>query len=366
MRLIVLLFLSVFALTLRAENINVTFVVADTHKSYFYNLVNDVNLAVAKSLGINLEIIHSDSDRFAHVSAIRKIVFRDKKPDYIIFRGFLGNIAKMFDILEQQKIKFITLEQDFTGKDYQFLGTPQQNYKYWMGQINYDDKAGGELLLQALIDAHFVRYPNKKMSITGIGGNTNDQAKNRQSSLDNFNPEKYHNKIHVNQVFLSNWRATQVEKLFSNIYKRYPHTTAYWCAGDQLALSVLKKHQETANTPILIGGFDWIPRMLRKIKTGELTASVGGHFVMVADALVKIIDYENGLNRFILPPFRKQFELITQENIDLYLHSIENSIWNEIDFNDFVFSKNDEHIELTVNNMINLHQKNSAVKTNRE
>lgn len=359
MRLIALLFLIILSFTLRAENINVTFVVPDTHGSDFWNLVNEVNIAAAKDLNINFEIIHSDADRFAHVSAIRDIISRKKKPDYLIFRGFLGNISKLFDLLEENKIKFITLEQEFTGEYLQEVSTPQDKYKYWLGQINYDNKASGQLLLDALISQHFILYPDKKMLITGIGGNASNQSLMRQSALDNFITEKYQNKVVINQVFLSNWRMEYLTERFSAIQKRYPETTAYWCAGDQLALTVLKERSKLNSSPIIIGGFDWLPEILRKIKTGEVTASVGGHFLMVANAMVKIIDYQNGINRFVLPPLMSHHELITQENVDLYLHSIENKIWQQVNFNNFVFSKSKNPLELNVNNIIKLHQKSN-------
>ncbi len=357
MRLIVFILLLISTLTVCAKTINVAFVVPDTHGSDFWNLVNDVNKAAAKDLGINFEIIHSDSDRFAHVSAIREIILRDKKPEYLIFRGFLGNIAKMFDLLEKNKIKFITLEQEFTGEYQKEVSSPQDKYKYWLGQINYDNEAAGQLLLDALIKQHFSLYPDKKMYITGIGGNSSQQSRNRQLSLDNFDIKKYQNQVNINQIFLSNWRMNYLKERFAAIEKRYPETNAYWCAGDQLALTVLSERKKSNHSPIIIGGFDWLPQILRKIKTGEVTASVGGHFLMVANAMVKIIDYQNGFNRFVLPPLLSQHELITQENVDLYLHSIETKIWQQTDFNDFLFSKNAHQLELTVNNMIKQHQK---------
>jgi hypothetical protein len=44
------------------------------------------------------------------------------------------------------KIPFITLEQGFSPDDAKNIGKPQNKYKYWLGQIIYDNKASGELL----------------------------------------------------------------------------------------------------------------------------------------------------------------------------------------------------------------------------
>lgn len=357
---IILFFLSLaLSHSILASNLNVTVVVPDkTTGNYFWDVVRDVNKVAAASLHINLETVFVDNDRFAQFSAIEKIAQRKVKPDYLIFRGFYGHTKKMFDLLEANQVSFITIEQNLSAEKFGINSQPQEIYQYWIGQIIYDNKAGGELLLKALINKHQQIFPNKKMYITGIAGDFEEVSANRQYALDNFIAKQHLNEleeieIEINQIVPMLWDPKIVAKRFPNLNKRYPYTTSYWCAGDQMALKVLEEHKKLSDTEIVIGGFDWMPPALQKIKTGEMTASVGGHFLMVAAAMIKIVDYHNGNNRFLTPPLLNKFELINQDNVDQYLNFMESAGWNNIDYTSFLSTKNAQPPIFNIENMIN-------------
>lgn len=130
--------------TVHAKNLAVTLIVPDKQGPIFWQFVSDVSQAASKSLNIDLKIIYGDSNRFSLKSTIDKILLRQQKPDYLIFRPFLGNTVSVFNSLEKHQLKFVTLEQAFHENMESQIGTPQQKYTYWLGQINYDNKAGGE------------------------------------------------------------------------------------------------------------------------------------------------------------------------------------------------------------------------------
>lgn len=352
MRITILIITLCLTLPLYGKALNVTFIIPDKEGTFFWKLVNSVNAAAAKDLNINLETIYSDTGRFAQISTIKEVASRAVKPDYIIFRGYFGNTIETFKLLETKKIPFITLEQKFTDIEAKELGNPQGKFQYWLGQIIYDNQAGGELLLNSLIASHSKKHPNKPIYITGIGGDVSSLAKERQQALINIDPTLYKEKITLNQIFTTYWRTNTVKERFVAMSKRYPETNIYWCAGDELALTVLTEHKKNLKTPAIIGGFDWVPQALEKIKNKELTASVGGHFLMVTSAMLKIIDYDNGINRFISPPFLHQFELITQENVNYYLTFINEKKWQDTDFSLFLHTKNKNALELNIQSMI--------------
>lgn len=149
------------------------------------------------------------------------------------------------------------------------------------------------------------------------------------------------------------WEPKNIESRFYLLKQRYPNTNTYWCAGDEMALQILKEHKRRSNAPINIGGFDWLPDALDKINKGEMTASVGGHFLMVAKALIKIIDYENGLDSFLTPPLLSQYELITLENVKIYQSFINQQLWDNVNWTRFLKHKYKQHpLDLTVTNLI--------------
>jgi ABC-type sugar transport system substrate-binding protein len=338
-----------------AEKLHVSFLVPDEKGAPFWDLVTGFADRVAEDLDVELEVVNSSANRFASKLAIEKIANRDHKPDYIIFRPFQGNATKIFELLESQEIPFVTLEQAFKGNEALRLGLPGQKYQYWLGQINYDNVAGGELLRDALVRHSQNQKPGKIVFISGLGGNFDGVAEERQASLEK--KFLHSDKIVVNQIFPMNWLASNVKDKFASIHQRYPNTTVYWCAGDEMAVEVieqLKLFSIPASQKIMIGGFDWLPQALEKIKTGEMTASVGGHFLMAGNALLKIVDYHNGFQSFIDHSPSELFELIDTDNIDSYLPFIEKAAWKNIDFRQFSQSKHmgTQVKKLTVANLL--------------
>lgn len=366
MRINIFSLLFFFVIPSIASEVRISFVVPDREGPLFWSFLTDISHSVAKNLGVELEVIYSDSDRFASLAAINEIAARDNKPDYLIFRPFQGNVVEVFNILEKNNIKFVTLEQAFVGEEAISVGKPQQKYSHWLGQINYDNKSGGKLLTQALVKLHQQKYKDRRISITGIGGDFDAVSIDRQTYLDS---QRHINTSYtVNQIFPMLWKPQLIEKRFSAVLKRYPTTNIFWCAGDQMALELIKQLSETTMPHaenIMIGGFDWLPEALEKIKSGEMAASVGGHFLMGASAVIRIIDYHQGVNRFIAGEELHQFELIDSYNVDEYLTFLNEKNWQKLDYHRYLKSYNKEKdiVELTVENMI---KQNKSKQLNRK
>ncbi len=334
-----------------AASSKVTFIIPDKEGPIFWQLVSEISQASANNLNIELNVINSDSNRFALKSTIEDIINSEHKPDFLIFRPFLGNTEVIFKQLEHANIPFVTLEQAFRGESKAVLGNPQEKYKYWLGQINYDNKAGGKLLLDALVNAHQARHPKQTVHIVGIGGDFDEVSTDRQYALEQIKPANSKD-IYIEQIFPMYWNPLMIKERLPLIEKRYPKTNVYWCAGDQMALELLRLHQLTSSTPLIIGGFDWLPQALEKIETGELTASVGGHIFMVTSALLKILDYQQGINHFSSPNSLNQYEVINQENVKKFKTFFNEKQWQQVDFTQFLLSNNPNAKVLNVENML--------------
>ncbi len=109
---IFIIFFSSYAYS-ATKHTDVILLIPDKQGPLFWQLVSDISKAASLSLKVNLEIIYSNSNRFSLRHNIDEIVKRKKKPDYLIFRPFLGNTIIVFDQLEKNKIKFVTLERAF-------------------------------------------------------------------------------------------------------------------------------------------------------------------------------------------------------------------------------------------------------------
>jgi ABC-type sugar transport system substrate-binding protein len=340
MKFICLIALVFMQLKVNAETLNITFVVPDQKNITFWNVVSAVAGSVAEDVDVNLSVVYSDNNRFASKMVLEKIALSLDKPDYLIFRPFQGNSLEVFNLLESQGIPFVTLERAFTSDEAKQLDSPQQKFKHWLGTINYDNEAGGKLLTQALYAQFKTRYPDKPFYLTGIGGDFDAVSLERQAYLEQYFKPNEH--IIVNQIFPMYWRAQAIEERFAGIHQRYPHTNAYWCAGDNMALAVSRQLSKLGIKPgqqVLIGGFDWLPSAIEKIRSGELNASVGGHFLMAGNAILNIIEYHHGNNVFINNLQREKYELIDQSNVNVYLPFLQQAPWPQVDFARFSASK---------------------------
>ncbi|MFT2090522.1 ABC transporter substrate-binding protein [Paraglaciecola sp. 2405UD69-4] len=310
----------------------ITMVIPDKQGWVFWELVNQVSEAVAKSLDVELKIVTGGEDRFATLAIIEKITSSKTKPDYLIFRPFNGNAITIFDKIEASGIKFVTLESVVYGDEALTIQRPKQKYKHWIGEVAFDNVKGGKLLLDTLIKEHHANTPERPASIIGLGGDFASLSTSRHlvlTELEQLNDKR------LNQIFPTYWDPTYITDNFALMMNRYPDANVFWCASDELALEVLKQSQLLFKKPKVIGGFDWLPEVLETIKTGQLTASMGGHFLMGAIAITNIVDYEHGIDRFASHTSPYEFELITKLNVQPHLDFMKQQKWLDVDFKQF-------------------------------
>ncbi|WP_133468601.1 ABC transporter substrate-binding protein [Paraglaciecola marina] len=340
---LIILFISQYSYAMK-----VVMVVPVKKHDVFWETVHQVSVVSAKSLGVELEVVSGGVDRFSTLELIDKITSRQDKPDYIIFRPFHGNAIPTFNKIEASGISFITLEQPVYGDEALQIKKPQQKYKHWIGEVVYNNNKAGQQLLDALFSELTSNHANAMPSLIGIGGNLDNLSASREFALTKL-ASKHDSRI--NQIFPTYWVHQNVAVNFKAMMARYPKTNIFWCASDKLALEVLKQHQLQFGKSGIIGGFDWLPEALEKIKQGQLTASMGGHFLMGAIAITKAFDYHHGIDRFEHPPY--DFELITKHNVENHLDFMQKKQWHDVDYNQFsAYKAGKEPIKLTMKNLL--------------
>lgn len=340
-----------FALTsFFAQAINkptVSFIVPDSENGRFWSVVTDASKVAAVSLGMHLDVVYTDNNRFATLDTIKAMIARDKYPDYVIFRPFEGNAAIAFHLLEKHNIPFVTLENAVLEHQH---NANEQAYENWLGHIDFDNVDGSRQLVNALVQAHKRAKPGKALHITAFGGDFDAISKAREQALLQFARENQ--QVTLNQIFPTYWNADLVEQHFDDILERYPKTNIFWCASDSLALAVLKKMNENSLGQSVIGGFDWMPSALNKIKSGQITASVGGHFLMGANLIVRLFDHSHGIDRFSKKQNSHKFEVITADNVDRYHHFLTEKHWRYVDYQLYSAHYSQTPAEISVEHML--------------
>ncbi|GEK10486.1 ABC transporter substrate-binding protein [Pseudoalteromonas peptidolytica] len=311
-----------------ADSINVLFVNPSLPGEPFWHRVQGATEAAAEQLGIRLNVIYGEGNRIIQLSELTKYLNYRATPDYVILINYPGGAEESLRLLEKYEINHITLEQTISGPEKLAIGNPKEIYKYWLGELHHDnDKAGyvlaKQLYLQAKSKGHKEIYP------VAINGHYGTESDIRSGGASRFFAEVG---VALQQTVYAGWSKEQAFEKTKKLLSRYPKTNLIWCASDLMAMGALTAAGENNNRAVF-GGFDWLNDTFELIRDDDLHASVGGHFMMGAWALVSIYDHHNG-HSYWQNNSELAFDLmvLTKENLDSYhwIKSAKN--WHSIDY----------------------------------
>jgi len=329
----------IFFLAFSAQAIEVTFINPSFKGSPFWQEVSDIANVAASDLNISLKIIYSGGHRLLQKEQIDKLITQENKPDYVIFLPYDGTALATFNKLEQAKLPFVTLERSLFHDLQIKLGTPGETFNYWLAEIYHDNKKAGALLAKALIKASNTKFPSKdSINVAGISGDISGHSNERNAGLIATLAQSAD--FSLTQIVNARWERKQAGQVFIGLLRRYRDIQVVWSASDTMGLGVADiaaTQGKTLNHDLFVGGFDWTAQALQAIKNNRYTASVGGHFMQTAWALVKIYDHHQG--KLVLTKTTSeaiyQLNLIDRHNIDDYQVLLNNPNWDKVDFHKF-------------------------------
>jgi len=338
---------SVFLLSIQkasATDINVALIIASSEQDIFWSQVSKITHATANDLNVNLQTHYHASNRILLDEVISDIVHAQKKPDYVIFMPFGGSLERTFSLLEDAKISFVTLERTYEQQLHvEKIGNPLERFKYWIGEVFYNNTKAGELLAQNLLTHAVNNRQVKKSSLTALGlsGDFHSGSKKREKGFLNIAQQ---NSIEVKQLIYTHWQQNVAKEKLLKLMNRHGNVDIIWCGSDVNSLGALEAISElklNPNKDIVIGGFDWAVTALQKIENKQLTASVGGHIFEGARALIKIFDYHHGIDNFNRDADYSGYllELIDVNNIKEYEQLTKPNNWEDVDFRMFSSAK---------------------------
>jgi ABC-type sugar transport system substrate-binding protein len=339
MKIIVTTFL--LSMSFNVSAINVVLVNPSVPGTPFWDRVTASAERAAQSLDINLTVIYGKDNRIYNYNVLKALVNQKNKPDYVIFSPFDGTAESSFALLNSKKIPFVTLERTLHESEQARVGLPQENYVYWLGEVFHDNVQVGRLLTTTLIDLANKKLPhkNQKFNAIGISGSFSGESADRTQGL--LNITKYQKNIQVLQIVSAGWSREKTRSIFFQFNERYNNIDIIWTASDGMALGVMDAiasgHSKTTREAVVIGGVDWTPEAIRMIQDKQIDASVGGHFMQAAWALVKIYDHHHGIDVFIKSAdnYSYDLEVITAKNVEQYMPISKQVDWSSVDFKRF-------------------------------
>ncbi|WP_157829017.1 ABC transporter substrate-binding protein [Colwellia sp. 75C3] len=319
------------------DKIHVLLVNPSIENDPFWQKIEVITEQAAVELDINLTIIHGHGTRFFQLEELKKYFNKNPAPDYIILINYPGNAKVSMDFMQQHKVKVkvkvITLEQTITKEEKNIIGDPGEIYKNWLGEIYFDNASAGYLLAKGLIN--LAKKANKKPIVAGISGHHGSESSLRNSGLQKA---IYESGAHLTQIVHAGWSYEDAYKKTHKLLQRYPNINIIWCASDHMALGAVKAIEDSGKkvgVDILIGGFDWTPKGINSIYNKKLSASIGGHFMMGALAIIAIYNEEQGISHNIFVNGQHnsfELSLITQKNISHHIKLLQTDRLSQVSF----------------------------------
>ncbi|MCO4799292.1 MAG: ABC transporter substrate-binding protein [Colwelliaceae bacterium] len=286
----------VLALQCTEKKPDILFIVPNANSVFWKNKT----LLMQKSaleLGINLTVYNaplSAQNRYAYTKQINKYLSSHQHPDFIISYLWLKTEENFIAMLDNFKIPFISINSNI-DKHNEFFGNPREKYQYWLAHISPDDFDTGYQLAKKLIEQYKVNH-TASPNILALGGRRDSSSSQaRKLGLDAY--LKQHKKVNFLQYISTNWTSNDATLKMNALLNRHPKIDIVWAANDSIATGVSDALvSKVRSTQPIIGGVDWLPKVLPKIKTKKISLSLGGHMFDGVWAQVLLYDYFNGVD----------------------------------------------------------------------
>lgn len=320
----------------------VGFVSASDPDDPFFTEVIQAMRAAAKDLNIELMIEYSVRSMPMYSRKRGLKLMETYQPDYFLTGHWPGGAKYHLPGAETLGIKSFVFNTPVIANSDFSVTMPRKELSGWLGQMTPDNRQASYLLTDILIEeAHKRKLQGRdgKVHLVALSGGGEDI-----SALDRMDGLKArlnrHNDAVLEEMVLAGWKKNTAYQETARLLENYPETSVIWAASDHMAQGAAEAAEKAGRKPgedIIIGGFDWVEENLRDIQEGRLTASIGGHLLEGAWALVLLYDYHKGLDfaEELDVKFESSMYAITAENFEQYSRLPKGVDWDKVDFTRF-------------------------------
>jgi len=326
---------------------SVMFVSPSTPDDPFFSRVEVFTRLAAESLGFNLTVIYGDAHRIYQQQELERFLATEQ-PDYMIVQVYSGSGKALFDLLDNYpKVKVISLEHLLLNHETEAVGKPGEVYSNWIAELTFDNVAASEALSQYLLEDCETEARTNRWGIVGVNGLHGQEALQRQAGLVEAVNRTTLYELH--QVVNAKWQRELAQKQVRTLLGRYPNTSVVWSASDWMALGVADALMplEKSGQRFCIGGFDWIPEVVDAIESGKLSASVGGHYMLGAWAIVMVYDHIKGVMPTDINSGNPilEMQVMHKGNLSRIAPLLKPEAWKNVDFRQYslYYNKQKKH-----------------------
>jgi ABC-type sugar transport system substrate-binding protein len=313
----------------------------------FYGKFVQFGRLAANDLGVELEVLDSDSDLDTMRDQVCELTERNSPPDYVVLVNTCNLGAELIPQLSNAGLSSFLVCEGFFLAERQLLGRPGGKHRSWVGSLLPDDEQAGYLLAETLIDA--AREQNAvgedgQIHVIGLSGAYSAAAIMRMNGL--RRAVGSHQDVTLDEAAPAMWVRETAARHTREMLGRNSDATVIWAASDTMALGAEDEVVAAGKEPgreIILGGVDWSPSSLEKVEAGSFAASVGGHFLDCARAIVMLYDHHHGKKMEL--ESRSTFEVLTKENCGRYKLFFDQLGRHNLDFSEFSKVQNPELVD---------------------
>ena len=335
----------------RQDPLRVGFICQSPPDNPFWNQVVTVMQAVADDLDIDLVIKYAHTtNSYTFKRLGNRLLDSDPKLDYLLTKYLASITAEHIQHAAKRGTRVFVFNADIPQSDYELVGRrPRETYSNWIGHMLPNDRQAGYDLATALINrARQIGDTGKEGKIDMLAVDSHFESTVGTNRLEGLNEKAAEaSDVVLKHVETAGWEVDALYEEMVKTLRQNNYTNVFWSPDEAMAWAAVQAAEHIGKTPgkdVLIGGFDWNTKSIEAIADGRITASMFGHFLEGAWALILVHDYHYGFDFADDPGVRisTPLSIINQDNYQQYKALFVKDYWDKIDFRKYSKKYNPE------------------------
>jgi len=285
-----------------AWSLSVAFINPGKSDEAYWVTVTQAMRAAASKLDIVLEVTYLERDHAKAVDVARDIAARpsQRRPDYVLLGNEGGFGAACVRILDGAGVPVLMVFSGISDLSQRKLsGAPREKYKLWLGSLEPRADDAGYVTAKALIEkgraAGWTAKGESLRMVALSGDKLTPSSLLRAQGMRRAVAEA--GDVVLEQEIFSGFDRERAAEQMPWLLRRYPKTRLVWAGNDLMAFGAMDAVRSRNLVPgqdVLFSGINTSSHALDALRSGELSALAGGHFMLGAWALVLVYDHDHG------------------------------------------------------------------------
>ncbi len=301
----------------------------------FYRLFADITGVAAEQLDIELQVVEGTGDPKVMVQRGLELAAAAVRPDYVLLSNHMGVGAELLPAFAEAGLSVLCVIEGFGVGDRVAIGPA--GCATYLGEIVPDDVEAGRLLAKVLV------AEGRRRGMAGTDGTLRMgilcgmQTQVNSQRFRGWKAFKDGDPAVIQSAFRYAGRDEGGEAAGALLLRTAPETQLLWCFNDAIALGAMSGAVAAGRNPgvdLIVGGFDLLERALEAITGGAMHASIGGHIIDGARALL-LLDDHHATRALPAVPWTSLLEAVRAPEAEAYRRFMRDRSWCTADFTRF-------------------------------